>query len=132
MAEKKKQSLWLDSTVSSRLFTKREELAEYNQALKDLKVKAEELAPGGRLVVHVVTESEKFGEIEKAVANVASMKKYYNENSIMQNPEIALELSKISEHINAVNKIIEKRRKKTTAAYKARQNHKKAPAEKSE
>jgi len=118
MAENK---LWLDSIVSSRLYGK-EELSEYGKKVNELKDLAEEISPAGRLIVFLTTSSEKFKPADKAVANIASMKKFYNENTISSNPEIAIELSKLVEHINDINKIIDKRRKKNSARFKQHKN----------
>lgn len=125
MADKK---VWLDSIVSSRLYGK-EELSVYGKKVNELKEIAEEIAPDGRLVVYLTTSSEKFKPIDKAVANIASMKKYYNENTIATNPEVAIELSKIIGLLNDANKIIAKRRKKAAARFTSRQrSEKKEPA----
>jgi hypothetical protein len=115
MADKK--DIWLNSAVTPRLLGS-EYIGDYNDALQELRKVASKMAPEGRLVTFVSSSSEKFRPIEKLAANLAMSKTIYNERSITSNPEIGVELSSIIEHVNAINKIIDKRKAKLKGSKK--------------
>jgi hypothetical protein len=101
--------IWLSSAISTRLLGSNA-IAEYNEALKTFVKVANKAAPGGRLVTFLSSDSEKFRPIDKLAANIALSKTIYNEKAITTNPEIGIELSELLGHINAINKIIDKRK----------------------
>lgn len=106
-----KNNIWLNSALSSKLVGS-EFTEDYNKAVESLREVASKMAPGGRLVTFVSTESDKFRPIEKLAANLAMSKTIYNERSITTNPEISIELAEIIRLCNELNKVIDKRKSK--------------------
>ena len=104
--------IWTNSAISEKL-TGKEGFTEYKEALTNLSNVASVLAPGGRLIAIISSESEKFRPIEKMAANIALSKRLYNERAITTNPEIGMELARILELTNEFNKIIDSRKKKS-------------------
>lgn len=109
MADK---NIWLNSALSSKLVGS-EFTEDYNKAVENLREVASKMAPGGRLVTFISTESDKFRPIEKLAANLAMSKTIYNERSITTNPEFGIELAEILKLVNDLNKIIDKRKEKS-------------------
>lgn len=106
------KSIWLNSALSSKLVGS-EFTEDYNKAVENLREVASKMAPGGRLVTFISTESDKFRPIEKLAANLAMSKTIYNERSITTNPEFGIELAEILKLVNELNKIIDKRKEKS-------------------
>lgn len=115
MAENKNKTpdkdIWLNAALSSKLIGS-EFTDDYNKAVEELREVASKMAPGGRLVTFISTESDKFRPIEKLAANLAMSKTIYNERSITTNPEFGIELAEILKLVNELNKIIDKRKTK--------------------
>lgn len=117
------EKIWLSSAISTRLLGS-SAIAEYNEALKVLTKVAEKAAPGGRLVAFLSSDNEKFRPIDKLAANIALSKTIYNERAITTNPEIGIELSELLGHINAINKIIDKRKDRSKGPKKTKKEDK--------
>jgi hypothetical protein len=111
------EELWLTSAISTKLLGD-SAIVDYNVALKALRESAQKAAPGGRLVTFLSNGSDKFRPIDKLASNIALSKTIYNERALTTNPEIGLELSELLVHVNAINKIIDKRREKTKKPFK--------------
>jgi len=104
------ERVWLNSSISTRLLGN-ESLEDYSSKLEELREAATQVAPEGRLVTFLTSKGEKFRPMEKLVANIAISRNLYNERTITSNPEISIELAEIITHVNAINKIIDKRKK---------------------
>jgi hypothetical protein len=115
--EHEKEEIWLTSAISTKLLGD-SAIVDYNVALKALRESAQKAAPGGRLVTFLSNGSDKFRPIDKLASNIALSKTIYNERALTTNPEIGLELSELLVHVNAINKIIDKRREKTKKPFK--------------
>ena len=133
-AQNKRQpeKIWLNSAVSSRLLS-HENLGEYKEALNELRDVANKVAPEGRLVTFLVPKAEKFRPFDKMAANLAMSKTFYNERALTTDPEIGIELAQVLEHVNAINKIMDKRKlKQKTFASKRNSEYKERQKQKAE
>jgi len=108
--ENKNTEAWLNLSLSQKLVGR--DMTVINKNVAELKNSVSEFAPNGRLVVFISSEREKFSPIEKVVSNLALAGKIYNQSNFMRDPSVAVEFSEIAEHINAINKIMDKRKKR--------------------
>jgi len=102
--------IWVNFSLSQKL--KGKDTEAFDNKLNALKESASDIAPNGRLVLFLSSEKEKFSPIDKLAANLVLSRKIYNEKSFLRDPSISREFSELAEHINAINKIIDKRKKK--------------------
>ncbi len=107
-----KRTNWVNLFVSPRISTTQgvgaEVLKEEIEALVD---KVEEVNPEGRVVISVFHRVERFRPLANVMANMVFAERYYPNAIAFGNAEVAKEWSDILEHINAINKIVDKRRK---------------------
>lgn len=85
-------------------------LEEFKEKVEELKDLASKLAPGGELVISIVTSGERFRPVERAMVNLTYMKRLYNERSLMAKPELANELGRIATTLKQFNETVSKRR----------------------
>ena len=85
-------------------------LEEFKEKVEELKDLASKLAPGGELVVSVVTNGERFSPVERAMVNLTYMKRLYNERTLMAKPELANELGRVASILKQFNDMVNKRR----------------------
>jgi len=88
------------------------EIDSFLDKIEKLKESANNLDNSGRLLVFMSSARDKFSPIDKLVANLIAVRKIYNERNFMKDPAIAMEFAEIANHINAINKIVEKRKSK--------------------
>lgn len=91
-------------------------LEEFREKVEELKDLASKLAPGGELVISVVTSGERFRPVERAMVNLTYMKRVYNERTLMAKPELANELGRIASVLKQFNDIVNKRRTQNAKA----------------
>jgi hypothetical protein len=91
-------------------------LEEFKEKVEELKDLASKLAPGGELVVSVVTNGERFRPVERAMVNLTYMKRLYNERTLMAKPELANELGRVASVLKQFNDMVNKRRAANTKA----------------
>lgn len=121
MAEDKKTStskktsseVWVDTLLSPEIVG-REEATTIKEKINTLAKELEQLVPGGRISVSISTNKEKFFQFEKVFSNLVKSRSIYNERGFMRDPELGSEFSELSSHIKSINKIIDKRRNKST------------------
>jgi hypothetical protein len=105
-------------------------LEEFKEKVEELKDLASKLAPGGELVVSVVTNGERFRPVERAMVNLTYMKRLYNERTLMAKPELANELGRVASILKQFNDMVNKRRAANTKAINQARKERKEKAAK--
>jgi len=108
----KKRTNWVNVFVSPRISTSQGVGVNlFQEEIEELVNKAEEVNPDGRIVVSIFHKVERFRPLSNAMANLVFAERYYPNAIAFGNAEVAKEWSDVLEHLNAINKIVEKRRK---------------------
>ena len=113
---KKDNNVWVDVSLSPSLIGK-ETAADLTKKVKDLAEEVKNIIPAGRISISISTEKEKFFQIEKTISNLIKSKSVYNERGFMRDPQLAIEFSKLTEHLRSINNIIDKRKKQDSAKF---------------
>ena len=110
MADKKTN--WVNLFISPRISTTQGTGVElFKEQIESLVDRVEEVNPEGRVVVSIFHRVERFRPLSNVMGNLVFAERYYPNAIAFGNAEVAKEWSDILEHINAINKIIDKRRK---------------------
>jgi len=108
----KENNNWVNLFVSPRISTTQGTgVALFREEINKLVEKADEVNPEGRIVVSIFHKVERFRPIANGIGNLVFAERYYPNAIAFGNAEVAKEWSDILEHINEINKIIDKRRK---------------------
>lgn len=103
---------WVNIFISPRISTTQGTGVElFKEEIDGLVKKADEVNPDGRVIVSIFHKVERFRPLANGIGNLVFAERYYPNAIAFGNAEVAKEWSDILEHINEINKIINKRRK---------------------
>ena len=112
---------WVNVFVSPRISTTQGTGIElFKEEINQIIEKADEVNPEGRIVISIFHRVERFRPLTNGIANLVFAEKYYPNAIAFGNAEVAKEWSDILEHINEINKIIDRRRKIYAQSRKSR------------
>jgi uncharacterized protein YqgV (UPF0045/DUF77 family) len=95
-------------SVSDR-FADKKAVADTVQECIDDSQQFKEIARGGKVVIFVFHEKDKFSPMAKIVEAIAKMDMVYNTRAIMRNAEIGVELAEVYKSLKEAEKRIRKR-----------------------
>jgi len=81
-------------------------------ALDALKEEAEKFAPDGSVYTFIYEKKESFSPAAKTVRGLLDLDWMYSLERIQRRPELIEEFAEVMEHVKALSKILEKRRRK--------------------
>ena len=121
MNEENKKN-WVDVFVSPRISTTQGVGVNlFKDKINELVNTSEEVNPEGRIVITIFHKIERFRPLANAIGNLSFAERYYPNAIAFGNAEVTKEWSDILDHLNAINKIIGKRKK---AFYQKRNSEK--------
>lgn len=120
-----KRTTWVDLFVSSRISTTEGTGIELlREEIDNLVNKSEEVNPEGKVVISIFHKVERIRPISNVMTNLNFAERYYPNAIAFGNAEVSREWIDLLGHIEAINKIISKRRKEYYKHIKAKNTKK--------